>query len=183
MHAFFQGDVAAAAQLSVAGEQLCRASGDLSHLVQMLLFQGQAAILTGDGDRATTLLGEALRVARQLDDRPAQFDLLTLLVWPASTTGQARLAAQLLGAAGGVQAQAAAGLTGPFEPLLATARQTVIDALGVPGFEAALRGRAADGPRRCAPAGARRDTARRCRRPCPCRAAGATGGRGRRAGR
>ena len=138
VHAFFAGDVAAAAQLSVAGEQLCRASGDLSHLVQMLLYQGQAAILTGDGDRATTLLGEALRVARQLDDRPAQFDLLTLLVWPASTTGQARLAAQLLGAAGGVQAQAAAGLTGPFEPLLATARQTVIDALGVTGFEAAF---------------------------------------------
>ena len=183
VHAFFQGDVAAAAQLSVAGEQLCRASGDLSHLVQMLLYQGQAAILTGDVDRATTLLGEALRVARQLDDRPAQFDLLTLMVWPASTTGQARLAAQLLGAAGGVQAQAAAGLTGPFEPLLATARQTVIDALGVTGFEAALRGRAADGPRRCPPAGARRDTARRCRRPCPCRATGATGGRGRRAGR
>ena len=77
-------------------------------------------------------------MARQLDDRPAQFDLLTLLVWPASMTGQARLAAQLLGAAGGVQAQAAAGLTGPFEPLLATARQTVIDALGVSGFEAAF---------------------------------------------
>ena len=122
----------------MAGEKLCRASGDLSHLVQMLLYQGQAAILTGDVDRATTLLGEALRVARQLDDRPAQFDLLTLMVWPASTTGQARLAAQLLGAAGGVQAQAAAGLTGPFEPLLATARQTVIDALGVTGFEAAF---------------------------------------------
>jgi ATP/maltotriose-dependent transcriptional regulator MalT len=138
VHAFFQGDVAAAAELSVAGEKLCRASGDLSHLVQMLLFQGQAAILTGDGDRATTLLGEALRVARQLDDRPAQFDLLTLLVWPAVRTGQARLAAQLLGAAGGVQAQAVAGLTGPFEPLLATARQTVIDALGPPGFEAEL---------------------------------------------
>jgi predicted ATPase/DNA-binding CsgD family transcriptional regulator len=138
VHAFFAGDVAAAAQLSVAGEKLCRARGDLSHLVQMLLYQGQAAILTGDGDRATTLLGEALRVARQLDDRPAQFDLLTLLVWPASRIGQARLAAQLLGAAGGVQAQAAAGLTGPFEPLLATARQTVIDALGVTGFEHAF---------------------------------------------
>ncbi|HYI53472.1 MAG TPA: LuxR C-terminal-related transcriptional regulator, partial [Microlunatus sp.] len=138
VHAFFTGDVAAAAQLSVAGEKLCRARGDLSHLVQMLLYQGQAAILTGDGDRATTLLGEALRVARQLDDRPAQFDLLTLLVWPASRIGQARLAAQLLGAAGGVQAQAAAGLTGPFEPLLATARQTVIDALGVTGFEHAF---------------------------------------------
>ncbi|HEY5783956.1 MAG TPA: LuxR C-terminal-related transcriptional regulator, partial [Microlunatus sp.] len=138
VHAFFTGDVAAAGQISVAGEQLCRASGDLSHLVQMLLYQGQAAILTGDIDRATTLLDEALRVARQLDDRPAQFDLLTLMVWPASTTGQARLAAQLLGAAGGVQAQAAAGLTGPFEPLLATARQTVIDALGVTGFEAAF---------------------------------------------
>ena len=36
VHAFFAGDVAAAAQLSAAGEQLCRASGDLSHLVQML---------------------------------------------------------------------------------------------------------------------------------------------------
>ena len=138
VHAFFAADVAAAVQISVAGERLCRASGDLSHLVQMLLYQGQAAIFTGDIDRATTLLDEALRVARQLDDRPAQFDLLTLLVWPASTTGQARLAAQLLGAAGGVQAQAAAGLTGPFEPLLATARQTVTDALGVTGFEAAF---------------------------------------------
>jgi predicted ATPase/DNA-binding CsgD family transcriptional regulator len=138
VHAFFEGDVAAAAQLSAAGEQLCRASGDRSHLVQMLIYQGQAAIFSGDIDRSTFLLQEALQVARQLDDRPAQFDLLTLLVWPASRTGQARLAVQLLGAAGGVQAQAAAGLTGPFEPLLATARQTVIDALGVPGFEAAF---------------------------------------------
>ena len=75
-------------ELSVAGEQLCRASGDLSYLVQMLLYQGQAAIFTGDVDRSTALLVEALRVARQLDDRPAQFDVLTLLVWPASTTGR-----------------------------------------------------------------------------------------------
>ena len=137
VHAFFGGDVSAAGRLSVAGEQLCRASGDLSYLVQMLIFQGQAAIFTGDVDRSTALLDEGLRVARELDDRPAQFDMLSLLVWVATTTGQSRLAAQLLGAAGGVQAQAAAGLTGPFEPLLATARQTVIDTLGVPGFEAA----------------------------------------------
>ena len=146
VHAFFAGNLTAAVQISAAGEQLCRASGDLSHLVQMLMYQGQAAIFSGDIDRATTLLGEALRVAGQLDDRPAQFDLLTLMVWPASMTGHARLAAQLLGAAGGVQAQAAAGLTGPFEPLLAAARQTVIERTRRDRLRGRLRGRAADGP-------------------------------------
>ena len=136
--AFFQGDVAAADQLAAAGEQLCRASGDLSYLVQMLIYRGQAAIFTGDVDRSKALLLEALRVARRLDDRPAQFDLLSLLVWPASTTGQARLAAQLLGAADGVQAQAATGLTGPYEPLLTRARETAIGTLGRSGFETAF---------------------------------------------
>ena len=138
MHAFFQGNIATADQLAMAGEQLCRTSGDLSYLIQMLIYQGQAAILGGDVDRAKPRLVEALWVARQLDDRPAQFDLLTLLAWPASTTGKPRLAAQLLGAAGGVQTQAAAGMIGPFEPLLATARQSAIEALGLAGFEDAF---------------------------------------------
>ena len=52
VHAFFAGDLPQPPRSPSAGEQLCRASGDLSHLVQMLIYQGQAAILTGDVDRA-----------------------------------------------------------------------------------------------------------------------------------
>ena len=136
-HAFFAGDLASADELSVTGERLCREAGDLSYLIQMLLYQGQAAVLTGDAAQAETRLVEALRVARQLDDRPAQYDVLTLLAWPVSTTGRFRLTAQLLGAAGVVQAGAGAGLTGPYEPLLQQARQRAVDALGGDGFDKA----------------------------------------------
>src|SRR2546430_10310631 len=44
-------------------------------------------------------ISEALRIAAKLDDRGPQYYVLDALGWLAASSGQARLAAQLLGAA------------------------------------------------------------------------------------
>jgi DNA-binding CsgD family transcriptional regulator len=79
---------------------------------------------------------EALRIARQIDDRITQYVLLNLLSWHATTSGQPRLAAQLLGAAETLGAGAGSGMTGPAMPHLAQANQAAVDALGTSKFEA-----------------------------------------------
>lgn len=137
IHAFFGGDLDKAAAAAEVGERQCRESGDLLYLVQMLLYRGQASMLAGAADRSKPSFIEALRIARQLDDRPAQYDLLSLLAWQASAADQFRLTAQLMGAADAAQVRAGAALTGPFEPLLMAARQKATDSLGAAGFEAA----------------------------------------------
>ena len=79
---------------------------------------------------------DALRIARQIDDRLAQYYLLSALGWQAATSAHPRLAAQLLGAAEAVGSGAGAGIMRPFEPLLARANEAAIDALGASKFEA-----------------------------------------------
>jgi DNA-binding CsgD family transcriptional regulator len=78
---------------------------------------------------------EALRIARQIDDRITQYVLLSLLSWHAASTGQPRLAAQLLGAAEVIGSGAGAGLTGPAMPHLARANEAAVSALGAAKFE------------------------------------------------
>jgi hypothetical protein len=114
-----------------------RQEGDLYYLVQMLIYLGQAAMLNGDVTASRPLFIDALRIARQIDDRLAQYDLLSLLGWHAVTTGHPRLAAQLLGAAESVGSGAGAGMAGPFLPLLAQANEAAVGALGASKFEAA----------------------------------------------
>jgi predicted ATPase/DNA-binding CsgD family transcriptional regulator len=136
IHAFFEGDLAAARATSAAGERLSRAEGDLYYLAQMLLYEGQAAMLAGEVAASKPRFVDALRIARQIDDRLAQYDLLSLLGWHAATSGRPRLAARLLGGADAVGSSAGAGMTGPFLPLLERAKETATSGLGTAKFEA-----------------------------------------------
>jgi predicted ATPase/DNA-binding CsgD family transcriptional regulator len=136
IHAFFEGDLDTAEATSSEGARLSREAGDLYYLVQMLQYLGQVAMLAGDVAASKPRFLDALRIARQIDDRLAQYDLLSLLGWHAATSGQSRRAAQLLGAAEAVGSGAGAGMAGPAIPLLEQARESTISALGEAKFEA-----------------------------------------------
>ena len=136
IHAFFTGDLEAAKAASSAGARLSRDAGDLYYLQTMLMYLGQVAMMAGDVAASKPRFVEALRIARQIDDRITQYVLLSLLSWHATTSGQPRLAAQLLGAAEALGAGAGSGMTGPAMPHLAQANQAAVDALGTSKFEA-----------------------------------------------
>jgi predicted ATPase/DNA-binding CsgD family transcriptional regulator len=136
--AMFQGDRVEAEAASSAGVQLSREVGDLYMLGQMLVNVGLVAILGGDVQTSKPRFIEAMRAAREIDDRAAQFFLLNALGWQAANAGQARLAAELLGAAEAVQAGAGSSVTGPFGPMLDAAKESSIAAVGAAKFEAAF---------------------------------------------
>ena len=95
-----------------------------------------SALGSGDLDESKPLLDEALRIARLLDDWFAQFNLLDLFGCHAALSGQAQLAAQLLGAADTVRTEAGANVMPYMAPALAQAKQTAVAALGATRFEA-----------------------------------------------
>lgn len=136
IHAFFEDDLDTAKTASSTGAQLSRDAGDLYYLQTMLMYLGQVAMMAGDVAASKPRFVEALRIARQIDDRITQYVLLNLLSWHATTSGQPRLAAQLLGAAETLGAGAGSGMTGPAMPHLAQANQAAVDALGTSKFEA-----------------------------------------------
>jgi DNA-binding NarL/FixJ family response regulator len=137
IHAFFEGDLDAAKSAATDGVRLSREAGDLYHLQTMIMYVGQVAMMTGDLAASKPRFVEALRIARQIDDRITQYVLLTLLSWHAASSGQSRLAAQLLGAADAIGSGAGAGITGPAMPHLAQANDAAVAALGRSRFEAA----------------------------------------------
>ena len=110
------------------------------------MYLGQVAMLAGDVAASKPRFIEALRIARQIDDRLAQYDLLSLLGWHAATSGQPRLAAQLLGAAEAVGSSAGAGMTGPAMPLLARANEAADERAGGIEVRGRIRGRQAHEP-------------------------------------
>ena len=102
----------------------------------MLLNRGGTALITGDLEQAKGLYMDALKIARRIDDRVAQYALLDGLGCVAAGSGQARLAGQLLGAAETVRTQAGASLIPFLAPLLAQAEESAIATLGAAKFEA-----------------------------------------------
>jgi predicted ATPase/DNA-binding CsgD family transcriptional regulator len=132
---FFEAELGVVRSAAAEGARLAREMGDLYGLEMMLLNLGSAALLTGDLDESKPLLTEALRMAHQVDDRVAQFYLLDAFGCQAALSGQARLAAQLLGAADTARAEAGANLMPFLGPLLAQAGQAAAAALGA-RFEA-----------------------------------------------
>jgi DNA-binding NarL/FixJ family response regulator len=76
-----------------------------------------------------------LQIARQIDDRVAQYWTLDALGCHAASSGQARLAAQLFGAAETVRAEAGASIVGVLAPLLSAATQSANAALGASKFQ------------------------------------------------
>jgi len=116
------------------GLRLSREAGDLYLVESMLRNLGMVGMMTGDLDSAMSRGVEALRVARQIDHRLAQYYGLAGLGWRAANSGQARLAAQLLGAAEVAGTRAGAESMRPSRPYWAQATELALAALGLSTF-------------------------------------------------
>jgi DNA-binding NarL/FixJ family response regulator len=101
----------------------------------MLRNLGMVGMMTGDTKAARPPYVEALRVARHIDNRLAQYNGLAALGWHAANSGQPRVAAQLLAAAETLAMQTGAEIMGPLVPLLRHAKESTIAALGASAFE------------------------------------------------
>jgi predicted ATPase/DNA-binding CsgD family transcriptional regulator len=134
LNGFFDADLEVVRACASEGARLARADGDLYAMEIMLLNLGSAALLAGDLGGSQPLLAEALRIAHQIDDRVAQFYLLDAFGCRAALTGQARLAARLLGAAQTVRTEAGADVMPFLAPLVAKAREQAAAALSGPRF-------------------------------------------------
>ncbi len=136
---FFGGDLDAVTSASSEGVRLSREVGDLYTLKVWLMNLGTAALIAGRLDEPKPLFAEALRIAHQVDDRVQQAYLLDALGCHAAGSGQARLAAQLLGAAEPVRTGAGARVMPFLAPLMEQAKASAIAALGASRFEAEFK--------------------------------------------
>src|SRR2546429_3275210 len=136
IQAIFEGDLEASRTASYEGARLSREAGDLYQLEAMLRNLGMVGMMSGDFHNANSQFSEALRVARTIDNRLAQYYGLSAAGWYAANTGQTRAAAQLLGAAEALGRQTGADIMGPLVPLLAQAKDSAKGALGSSKFEA-----------------------------------------------
>jgi predicted ATPase/DNA-binding CsgD family transcriptional regulator len=139
VHAFFEGDLETASAVSLEGVRLSRGAGDLYQVEAMLRSLGMVGLMAGDIDMAKSHYVEALRVARQIDNRLAQYYGLAAFGWHAANSGQARIAAQLLGAAETAGTRAGADIVGPTVPFSVRAKELTIGALGASKFEAEFK--------------------------------------------
>ena len=135
VHAFFANDIDAAAATTSEGLRLSRDAGDLFYLASMLRNVAAIAMTKGDLADANAGASEALRVARQIDDRIAEFYILAAMSSLAASAGQARRAARLLGAAQAIGAGAGATIIGPHAPFQTHARELATKSLGTAQFE------------------------------------------------
>jgi predicted ATPase/DNA-binding CsgD family transcriptional regulator len=136
IHAIFTGDLEAVRALSVVGVTLSREAGDLYQLESMFRNLGVAEMMSGDLHASNAWFGEALKVARQVDNRLGQYWGLATAGWYAAHVGRLRAAAQLLGAADVLCTQTGSALGGPTIPLVAGAQQLASEALGAAAFDA-----------------------------------------------
>jgi predicted ATPase/DNA-binding CsgD family transcriptional regulator len=134
LNGLLEGDLEAAREAASEGARLSREVGDLHSLGMMLLNAGSAALIAGDLDESKPMLAEALRIAYQIDDRVGQYCLLDALGYHAASSGQARLAARLLGAAETVRTTAGASILPFLVPLVTRAEEGAKEALGIPRF-------------------------------------------------
>ena len=133
---FFEADLDSARTAATEGACLAEHTGDLYALEMMQLNLGLVALMTGRLDESKPLLVKSLRIARQIDDRVAQFYLLGALGCHAALGGQARLAAQLLGAAEEARTEVGADVISSLAPSFAQAEASSTAALGAIRFEA-----------------------------------------------
>jgi predicted ATPase/DNA-binding CsgD family transcriptional regulator len=133
---FFRADLDAVSSAAAQGARLAREQGDLYALEMMLLNLGSAALIGGNLGDSKPLLAESLQIAGEIDDRVAQFYLLGAFGCHAALSGQARLGAQLLGAADAMRTRVGATVIPFLAPSLAQAEKSVLAALGPARFEA-----------------------------------------------
>jgi predicted ATPase/DNA-binding CsgD family transcriptional regulator len=135
VHALFASDMNAAAATSSEGLRLSRDAGDLFYLGSMLRNLAAIALTNGDLDETNARACDALWVARQIDDRIAEYYVLAGMSWHAARSGQARRAALLLAAAETIGAGAGAKIIGPHAPFQTQAKESALQALGAAKFE------------------------------------------------
>jgi DNA-binding CsgD family transcriptional regulator len=133
---FFEGDLPTVQAVSSEGVRLSRETVDVYRLDMMLMNRGLSALLAGDLVESKPFFLEALQHAREIDDRAAQFYLLDVLGCDAASSGQAQLAARLLGAAETVRLGAGATPMQFLTPLLDQATEAAVAALGRARFDA-----------------------------------------------
>ena len=135
----FERDLEAVRSASLEGEHLSQEVGDLYGLKTWLMHLGMAAFIAGDLGASGPLFVDALRIAHRIDDRVQQAYLLDALGCHAARIGNARLAAQLLGASAAVRAGAGNQMMPFLVPMIAQAEESAIAALGAPRFAAELK--------------------------------------------
>jgi predicted ATPase/DNA-binding CsgD family transcriptional regulator len=138
LNGMFTGDLDAVREATSEGVHLSRGAGDLYVLEIMLMELAFVTLVMGDAGAAKPLYTEALQIAQRIDDRLAQSYLLAAFAWFAAGDGQARLGAQLLGAAEATRLGAGAGIIAPLAPLLEQAEESAVAALGRAKFDAEL---------------------------------------------
>ena len=136
--ALFEGDSETLKLVSTEGARLSREVGDLYALHMMNLNLGGAALMAGDLGESKARYLESLRIAYRIDDRIGQYYLLAALAHHAAVGGQAKAAAQLLGASEKIRIGAGATVMPAMSPIIAQARDTATAALGRSRFEAEL---------------------------------------------
>ena len=135
---FFEGDLATVRSVATEGVRISRETKDVYRLTMMLMNRGLGALLEGRLDESRPFLAEALRWAREVDDRVAELYLLDAFGCIAAGTGQAALAARMLGAAETIRLGAGATNMPFLSPLLDKAAETASGALGPAAYEAAF---------------------------------------------
>jgi DNA-binding NarL/FixJ family response regulator len=138
LHEFAEGNVPAARAAAVHGAELARASGDLYGQEMMALNLGAALLVAGNIDAARPALAEALRIARQIDDRVSLVYLLAALSCHAALSQQAPLAARLLGAAETARTTTGITLLPQFVLSLPATEERVAATLGETRFRAEI---------------------------------------------
>jgi predicted ATPase/DNA-binding CsgD family transcriptional regulator len=136
IQAIFDGDLETSRAVSLEGVRLSREAGDVYQLEAMLRNIGMVGMMSGDFHSAHSQFTEALHFARTIDNRLAQYYGLAAAGWYAANTGQARAAAQLLGAAEAAGRQTGADIMGPLVPVLVQAKESAMGRLGSSKFEA-----------------------------------------------
>jgi predicted ATPase/DNA-binding CsgD family transcriptional regulator len=135
LNGLLRTDLAAVRSAAANGARLSRAARDLYALEMMLLNAGFAELISGDHEQARQRLAEGLRLARQLDDRVAQFHMLGALGCCAAASHEPRLAARLFGAMENIRAEAGAAVNAGMAPALTQGAESVRGVLGQVRFE------------------------------------------------
>jgi DNA-binding CsgD family transcriptional regulator len=104
----------------------------------MNLNLGGAAMFAGDLVESKIRYSESLRIANRIDDRIGQYYLLASMAYHALVSGQAKVAARLLGASETIQAGAGARAMPVLVPVIEQVRESATATLGARRFEAEL---------------------------------------------
>src|SRR5262252_3611495 len=132
---FFRHDIEAVRSASAQGIRLSRHAEDLYTLQVWLMNLGLAALMTGEGEQAKPLLEEGLGIARRIDNRLMQANIVGA-VGCRTASGAPRLAAQLFGASQKLRAEVGTTTNPILAPLLTQATDYTKSALGDGVFDA-----------------------------------------------